>query len=63
MHDWFQNWSGGFAGERDGFVQVGPKKWLYPVKYEKLAKEYKNFEVRPDDVWITGFPRSGRNYI
>lgn len=48
-----------WRGEKDGFVQVGTKKWLYPVKYVRLAEEYKNFEVRPDDVWITGFPRSG----
>ncbi|XP_044758916.1 uncharacterized protein LOC123316764 [Coccinella septempunctata] len=48
-----------WRGEKDGFVQVGTKKWLYPAKYEKLAEKYKNFEVRPDDVWITGFPRSG----
>ncbi|XP_045478190.1 sulfotransferase 1 family member D1-like [Harmonia axyridis] len=48
-----------FRGERDGYVQVGEKKWFLPVKYKKLAEAYKNFEVRSDDVWIIGYPRSG----
>ncbi|KAL3272509.1 hypothetical protein HHI36_013985 [Cryptolaemus montrouzieri] len=48
-----------FKGERDGYVQVGPKKWFLPVKFKSLASQYKNFRVRPDDVWITGVPRSG----
>ncbi|KAL3272508.1 hypothetical protein HHI36_013984 [Cryptolaemus montrouzieri] len=48
-----------FRGQKDGFVQVGPKKWLYPMKYKKLAQKYIDFEVRPDDVWISGIPRSG----
>ncbi|KAK9881257.1 hypothetical protein WA026_015380 [Henosepilachna vigintioctopunctata] len=48
-----------FKGETDSYVQVGPKKWFLPVKYKKLAESYKNFQVRPSDVWITGLPRTG----
>ncbi|KAL3272507.1 hypothetical protein HHI36_013983 [Cryptolaemus montrouzieri] len=48
-----------FKGQQDGFIQVGPQNWFYPMKYKKLARKYIDFEVRPDDVWITGVPRSG----
>ncbi|XP_045478187.1 sulfotransferase 1C4-like [Harmonia axyridis] len=48
-----------YRGEKDGFVQVGDKKWFYPKKFRILADELKNFEVRSDDIWITGYPRSG----
>ncbi|XP_044758918.1 sulfotransferase 1E1-like [Coccinella septempunctata] len=48
-----------FRGMKDGFVQVGDKKWFYPKKYRQLAEAFKGFEVRSDDIWITGYPRSG----
>lgn len=49
-----------FVGERTGFVQVGPQKYFFPSKYEKEAAHFYNFQVRPDDVWIITFPRSGK---
>lgn len=48
------------AGERTGFVQVGPQKWFFPSKYAKEAENIYNFPVRKDDVWIVTFPRSGK---
>ncbi|XP_044750471.1 luciferin sulfotransferase-like [Coccinella septempunctata] len=48
-----------YEAQKDGFVQVGERKWFYPWRYRKTAEELKNFDVRPDDIWITGFPRSG----
>ncbi|XP_045478189.1 sulfotransferase 1C4-like isoform X2 [Harmonia axyridis] len=48
-----------YRAQKGGFVQVGEKKWFYPIRYRKLAAQFKNFEVRPDDIWITGYPRSG----
>lgn len=47
------------VGERTGFVQVGPQKYFFPSQYEKEAENFYNFQVRPDDVWIITFPRSG----
>ncbi|CAG9829238.1 unnamed protein product [Diabrotica balteata] len=48
-----------FKGEKDRFLQIGPKKWLFPSGYEAEAANYYNFSIRSDDVFVVTFPRSG----
>ncbi|XP_014245580.1 sulfotransferase family cytosolic 1B member 1-like [Cimex lectularius] len=48
-----------FDGERTGFCQVGPKKWLLPAAYKQHAEQYYTMPIKKDDVWIITFPRSG----
>lgn len=48
-----------FLGEKDGFVQVGPKKYFFASPFIKHAEHIYNFEARSDDIWIATFPRSG----
>lgn len=49
-------------GNRSGFIQVGPEKYLFPKEFKEEASKIYNFEVRPSDIWIVTYPRSGNDY-
>jgi hypothetical protein len=42
-----------------GLVEVNPGNVLMPPKYLKFAQRILDLEVRPDDVWIVSYPRTG----
>lgn len=48
-----------YKGEKSGFCQVGPDKWLLPISYTKYAESFYNMELKEDDVFIVTFPRVG----
>lgn len=48
-----------FQGERTGFVWVGPKKYLFPYRYIEQGTGFINFKIRPNDTFVTSYPRSG----
>lgn len=48
----FAHYKNMISGETDGFVQVDPKKYFYPVSF---AIQFYNFKVRFDDIWMSTF--------
>ncbi len=39
-----------------------PRGILMPKRYESLAEEIYNMEVRPDDVWMITYPKAGSTW-
>ncbi|XP_022125298.2 sulfotransferase 1E1 [Pieris rapae] len=40
-------------------VRVGPKRYVVSSTFRDLASTFYNFELRSDDIFLLGFPRSG----
>ncbi len=48
-------------GVNNCLIEVNPGKVLLPPKYEELGEQILNLEVRPDDVWLASYPRTGNH--
>ncbi|XP_022120487.2 sulfotransferase 1B1 [Pieris rapae] len=43
-------------------VRVGPKGYVFPENFQHAAVDIYNMEVRPSDVFVASFPRSGTTW-
>jgi hypothetical protein len=48
-----------FGLEGGGLIEVNPGKVLVPPKFKDVAQRILDLEVRPDDVWLVSYPRTG----
>jgi hypothetical protein len=44
---------------RKCLMEVNPGRVLIPQKYEEMGQSIRAMEVRPSDVWIISYPRTG----
>ncbi|XP_041977630.1 sulfotransferase family cytosolic 1B member 1 [Aricia agestis] len=51
-----------FTGEHTGFVRVGPKGYFLPHQFRQEAAKIYNMEIRPTDVFVCSYPRSGTTW-
>lgn len=50
-----------FGLEDGGLIEVNPGKVLLPPKFKDVAQRILDLEVRPDDVWLVSYPRTGNS--
>lgn len=52
-----------YKKEHTNFVRVGPKGYFYPASYKEEAANIYNLKLRPTDIFVGAFPRSGSTMI
>ncbi|CAG4975650.1 unnamed protein product [Colias eurytheme] len=45
------------------FIRVGPQGYFWMAGFGDNAEEIYNLEVRPDDIWVVSFSRSGTTWL
>ncbi|XP_038211914.1 sulfotransferase 1 family member D1-like [Zerene cesonia] len=45
------------------FIRVGPRGYFWMAGFGDKAEDIYNLEVRPDDIWVVSFSRSGTTWL
>lgn len=48
-----------FLGHKEGYIWAGADNLIMPKAYADFAEVIRDFEARPDDIYISTVPRSG----
>lgn len=48
-----------YFGVKGSLIEVTPSKCLMPPQFEGLGQQILDASVRPDDIWLLSYPRTG----
>ncbi|XP_054263240.1 sulfotransferase 1E1 [Macrosteles quadrilineatus] len=49
-------------GVKDALIEVHPGRVLLPPKFQDIGQRIRDFHVKPDDVWMVAYPRTGSTW-
>ena len=58
----YEKFSKSFVAFKEGFVKLQPYNQIVPRCFLNYEKRIKNFQTRPNDVWVASFPKCG-NFV
>ena len=56
----YEKFSKSFTAFGEGFIKLQPYNQVVPRCFLKYEKRIKDFQTRPDDVWVASFPKCGK---
>jgi len=58
----YEKFNKSFTAFKEGFIKLQPYNQVVPRCFLKYEKRIKDFQTRPDDVWVASFPKCGTTW-